>query len=151
MKKAALLLVALLFAAAGASAQQYKWVDRNGRVQYGDTPPPGANAQRLRTPSGSAAPQPAAKSGARTPGDPETEFRKRREAAGKEQEKQAGAEQEAQIKKENCARAQAAARDLQSGQRIVRTDAKGERYFLDDAQVAQEAARARQLVQEWCS
>jgi transcriptional regulator with AAA-type ATPase domain len=41
-------------------------------------------------------------------------------------------------------------RTLESGQRIARTDAKGERSFLDEAQVAQEAAKARQAVQQWC-
>jgi hypothetical protein len=40
---------------------------------------------------------------------------------------------------------------MESGQRIARTDARGERYFLEDAQVAQEAAKARQAVQQWCN
>ena len=61
------------------------------------------------------------------------------------------ASQEAQAKKENCARAQEYVRTIESGQRISRTDAKGERYFLEDAQIAQEAARARQAVQQWCN
>jgi hypothetical protein len=54
------------------------------------------------------------------------------------------------VKRENCARAQDALRTLETGQRVARTDTKGERYFLDDAQTAQETARARQSVQEWC-
>jgi hypothetical protein len=34
--------VALLFAALDAQAQQtvYKWVDKDGKVQFSDTPPP---------------------------------------------------------------------------------------------------------------
>jgi hypothetical protein len=32
---------AALLAASAASAQQYKWVDQNGKVQYGDRPPTG--------------------------------------------------------------------------------------------------------------
>lgn len=152
-----LALVALLLVAAAASAQQYKWVDRNGRVQYGDVPPAGVNATPLRAPSARAASAPKAdakaeaRKGPLTPAEQEAEFRKRREAAAKESEKQAQAEQEARLKKENCARAQASARNLESGQRIVRTDSKGERYYLDDAEIAKEAARARQLVQDWCS
>jgi hypothetical protein len=55
-----------------------------------------------------------------------------------------------QEKRQNCTRAQDALRTLESGQRVSRTDSKGERYFLDDAQAAQETARARQSVQEWC-
>jgi len=149
--KRTLMLMALLLAAAGASAQQYKWVDRNGRVQYGDTPPPGANATPLRAPTGRAAPEPSEKKGPSTPAQQDAEFRKRREAAEKDREKQARAEQDAQNKKDNCASAQAASRSLESGQRIARTNAQGERVYLEDAEIAKEAARVRRLVQEWCN
>jgi hypothetical protein len=155
------LLIALLLAAAGASAQQYKWVDRNGRVQYGDVPPAGANAVPLRGPS-SRAPAPVAapegkaeendevKKGPLTLKDQEAEFRKRREEAEKARLKQAEAAEQMSAKKENCALAQNQLRTMESGQRISRTDASGERYFLDDTQIAQEAAKARQAVQQWC-
>ena len=54
------MLLAIAFAAA-ASAQTYKWADRNGKVQYGDTPPADASSvTRLKTPSGGAAPAQAA-------------------------------------------------------------------------------------------
>ncbi|MGH8669737.1 MAG: DUF4124 domain-containing protein [Burkholderiales bacterium] len=156
--KRTILLMALLLAAAGASAQQYKWVDRNGRVQYGDTPPPGVSATPLRRPSGTAAPASAApdakaapKSGALTPAEQEAEFRKRQEEGEKARQKQAKASEEAAAKKENCAVARSQLQTMESGQRIARTDAKGERYFLEDAQIAQEAARARQAVQQWCN
>jgi hypothetical protein len=156
--KRTLLLMALLLAAAGASAQQYKWVDRNGRVQYGDTPPPGASATPLRRPSGSAAPAaPAAeakaapKKGPLTPAEQEAEFRKRQEEGAQERQKQAKASEQAAAKKENCAIARNQLQTMESGQRIARTDAKGERYFLEEAQIAQEAARARQAVQQWCN
>ena len=153
--KRTLLLIALLGAAAAASAQQYKWVDKNGRVQYGDSPPAGANATRLRVPSGAAAPSPApaapASKGPLSPAEQEAEFRKRQEAAEKDREKQAKASQEAGQKKENCALARQHLRTLESGQRVARTDEKGERHFLEDAQIAQETAKARQSVQDWCS
>jgi hypothetical protein len=63
---------------------------------------------------------------------------------------QAKTEQDAQVKRENCSRAQHALRTLESGQRISRTDSKGERYFLDEAQIAQETAKARESVGQWC-
>lgn len=157
------LLIALLLAAAGASAQQYKWVDRNGRVQYGDVPPAGVSAVPLRGPS-SRAPAPAAvpegkaeesdevkKKGPLTLKDQEAEFRKRREDAEKARLKQAEAAEQMAAKKENCSLAQNQLRTMESGQRISRTDASGERYFLDDAQIAQETAKARQAVQQWCN
>ena len=135
--------------AGGAVAQQYKWVDENGRVRYGDVPPAGVQATPLRAPAtGSAAPSPEANNTRAL--TPEQEFRKRQEDAQKERDMQAKADQDAQVKRENCSRAQDALRTLESGQRISRTDSKGERYFLDDAQIAQETAKARESVGQWC-
>ena len=145
-----LLLIVLLAAATGASAQQYRWTDKDGRVQYGDAPPAGANATALRVPSGPAS-APAAAPKGEAPLSPEEQFRKRQKEAAEAREKQAKAEQEAREKKENCTRAQASLRQLESGQRIGAIDAKGERYYLDEAQVAQEAAKARQAAGHWCS
>jgi len=140
-------LIALLVAAAGASAQQYRWTDANGRVQYGDVPPAGVDATALRGGGSPAQSQPAAP---RSPSDLEAQFRKRQQEAGEAREKQAKAEEQAQQKKENCARAQASLRQLESGARIGAVDAKGERYYLDEAQVAQETAKARQAAGNWC-
>ena len=142
----------VLAALAGSSwAQQYKWVDENGRVRYGDVPPPGVKATPLKPPPRPAsAPAPAAKKDDKAL-TPEQAFRKRQEDAQKEREKQAQADQDTQAKRENCARAQESLRTLESGQRISRTDSKGERYYLEDAQIAQETTKARQAVQQWCS
>jgi hypothetical protein len=152
MKK---LLALSFFFAAAASAQQYKWVDQDGKVRYGDVPPPGVKAQRLKPPSGPAPAASAPAAAAAKQGEkaltPEEAFRKRQEEAQKGQQKQAAADAELQAKRENCARAQEWLRSLETGQRIARTDAKGERYFLEDAQVAQETAKARQAVQQSCS
>ena len=154
MNRAIIFGLGVLFASA-AAAQQYKWTDQNGKTQYGDVPPPGVKAQRLKPPPGPApAPSAAGKKdekGAAKPLSPEAAYRKRQEDAQKENEKNEKAEQEAAARKENCARAQEQLRQLETGQRIARTDAKGERYFLDDAQVAQEMARTRQIVQQSCA
>jgi glutaredoxin len=42
-----ILACCLVLAAASAQAQQYRWTDQNGRVQYSDTPPP-AGAKDVR-------------------------------------------------------------------------------------------------------
>lgn len=150
MKTLFVCLAGLAFAAA-AAAQQYKWVDQDGRVRYGDTPPPGVKATPLKPPPRTAtAPAAAAKKGEKDKLSPEEAFRKRQEDAAKDGEKQKQAEQQADAKRENCARAQDALRTFESGQRIVRTDSKGERYYLEDAEIAKEAARARQEVQQSC-
>jgi predicted secreted Zn-dependent protease len=47
----------LLAWTAGAAAQVYKWVDENGRVHYGERPPPAVKSTSLRQQSRGAAPE----------------------------------------------------------------------------------------------
>ena len=161
MNKALVFMAGLAFAATAAA--QSKWVDKDGRVTYGDAPPQGVAAQPMRR--GSAAPLPYTtspspdqadkkegdKEAAKplTPAEQDAAFRKRLQDAEKEREKQAKTDSDAAAKRDNCARAQEYARTLEGG-RVTGTDAKGERYFLDDSQLAQEAATARQNVRDWC-
>ena len=59
---------ALLIACAGAaSAQEYRWIDESGRVQYSDTPPPAwaKNVQQLRLSPGTSDPARALEDAAR--------------------------------------------------------------------------------------
>jgi Domain of unknown function (DUF4124) len=156
------LWIALAAAAIGtAHAQAYKWVDKNGHVGYGDTPPPGAKVTPLREVAPAPSPSPAAagkqakegtdvKKGPLTPAEQELEFRRRikeaQEAAAKADKERKAAEE----KKANCETAQQSLRTLESGQRIMRVDSNGERYFINDAQRAQDTAKAREAVGEWC-
>jgi hypothetical protein len=151
-----LFLALLCLFAASAFAQQYKWRDADGKVRYGDVPPAGAKAERLKGPSTGYAPAPAPAAAASKDASgkaltPEQAFRKRQEDAAKDRDAQAKADQAVQQKRENCERAQAALRTLESGQRVSRTNAQGERYFLDEAAIAQETEKARQAVQQSCS
>jgi hypothetical protein len=148
-------LAMLMLAVAGsAGAQMYKWVDQDGKVRYGDTPPPGATVATVRPPQ-SAAATPAteskdAKKGALTPAEQEQAYRKRQADAGKQAEK-ADAESRVQAQRsEACERTREYLRTLESGQRIQRTSPSGERYFLDEDQVAQEIAREQQARQANC-
>lgn len=154
MLRALLLIASLAFT--GAAAAQYKWVDKDGRVQYGDTPPPGVKASPLRPARPPLAqPEPSAKKdgakkGPLTTAEKDAEFRKRQQEGEQDRVKQAKAQQEAEDRRENCARAQENLRVLESG-RVARTDAKGERYYLDDVQLGQETVKARQIVRQSCN
>lgn len=150
------LFAALLASASLALGQQFKWVDKDGRVQYGDSPPPGAKVTRLKPPAAgtptATSTSPAAKDGKKDkPLSPEEAFQKRQKEAKEQQEKSAKEQADANTKKENCARAQDQLRTLSSGQRITRIDQKGERQFLDDQQLAAEQSRAQAAVREACS
>ncbi|MFO1226755.1 DUF4124 domain-containing protein [Roseateles sp.] len=169
MRHAPFLLLLALLAALPAQAQ-WKWRDANGVTQYSDLPPPQgtpekdilqrpANAKRgpvtllpvgaaasaaAAAAASAAAPKPAASR-------PDAAAQKRqdeeREARAKEaQDKQREAEQ----RRENCGRAQENLRSLQSGTRITKVNEQGQRVFLDEAQLASETARARQLIASEC-
>lgn len=144
-------------------AAQWKWRDAQGRLQYSDRPPPAdvrdrdilmrpAAAPALRSnaaPAPASAPAPVASASAPT-SDPAIESRKR---LAESVQDQARRDEEARVtrqKVENCARAREHARTLDSGQRISRSNDKGEREFLDDAQRARETARTRDIIASDC-
>lgn len=147
------------FAAAAAQAQIKCWTGPDGKRVCGDTPPPGAKVTTIRTAPSPAVPAPASKDAAAkdkkkgplTPAEQEQEYRKRQAESQKSAAKAEQERQETAAKKENCDRAREMLVTLESGQRIARTDPKGERYYLDDAQIAQETSKARQAVRQWCN
>lgn len=167
MKRLSLALAFALCVALPASAQMYKWVDANGKVQYSDKPPPGnVKTEKLRPPppapsapaasatasseAKAGAQKDAAKAGPRTPAEQEQAFRKRQLEAAKAQEADEKKQAQARDKEEHCRRATAAVTALQLGGRQQRIDAKGERVFLDEQQIAQELAKAQQEAAAAC-
>jgi hypothetical protein len=145
--------------AAGAAAQAYRWVDKDGKVRYGDTPPPGVKASPLKLPQGGGgdvapaagdAAAKAAKKGPLTPAEQEKEFRKRQADAQKAAAKSEQEQKDAQIRLDNCRRAQTALRTLETGERVVTTDTQGERYYLNEEEIAKQTAVARQQVSDSC-
>jgi len=141
------LLAALAFTGA-AAAQQYKWIDADGKVRYGDTPPPGVSATPLKPPL--AAPQPPAAASKDKALTPEAAFQKRQREREEQEEKAAKERAAADAKRQSCEQAQLSLRQLQSGQRIATTNAAGERAFLDDGQRVRDTERAQKAVSEWC-
>ena len=163
-----------------ASAQMYKWVDANGKVQYSDKPPP-SNVKTEKLREAARAPSPpaaseaegdtkkdpvkagpktaaegdikkdAAKAGPKTVAEQEQAFRKRKADEAKAQEKQAQEQTIARDRAENCKRAKAAVANLEMGGRQTRVDDKGERIFLTDQQITQETAKARQEAAAACN
>lgn len=148
--------LAFLVAAAPAAAQLYKWVDKDGKVRYGDTPPPGAKTSSVRAPAASEAPPaPAAaskdaKKGPLTPAEQAKAFRERQEEQRKAAEKEERDRQARAQQNEGCERTREYLRTLESGQRIARTNPNGERYYLNEDQVRAEIEKARSSVREAC-
>lgn len=162
MTKILVLLIGLALAG-GAQAQIKCWTTADGKRACGDTPPPGA---KVRTVKGASAPSdeaPAstaaakddaakdAKKGPLTPAEREQEFRKRQQESQKTAAKADQERQDRSARNENCERTKEYLRTLESGQRIARTNPSGERYYLEENQVAQETAKARESVQKACN
>jgi len=169
MKQLSLAIALALCLALPASAQMYKWVDANGKVQYSDKPPPSnIKAEKLRAPppapsapaggatasseakAGTPKDKDATKAGAKTAAEQEQAFRKRQLDAAKAQEGDEKKQAQARDKAENCKRLKATLANLQAGGRQMRVDEKGERAFLDEAQVAKETATAQQEAAAAC-
>jgi hypothetical protein len=150
MKLAFLLSGALL--AAPASAQVYKCVDAAGKTIYLQSPcPPGQSSKVIISkPAAAAAEAPAAKAGGKPPPNPEQEFRKRQKEREEADKKSAEETAAAKRREENCQRARQQVAQYDLGGRQTGINDKGERYFLDDAQIAQSKARAQASVAEWC-
>ncbi len=151
----ALALVALLAAPAGAQ-QLYKFVGPDGRVQYSDRPPAGAQKVEKVTSSRVstiASPGTAGGDAAKAPktaAEQEQAFRQRRAEAEEKAKKDEKLAQETKAQSDQCAGLRRELASLQSGQRIVRTDDKGERVYLEDAQIQQEIARVQRDIATGC-
>ena len=146
MKPFAIVVASMLLATA-VHAEIYQWKDDKGRTIISDKPPSGKVTQRQQIKTSA---PPATAASTKSSADRDLEFRKRlkesQESADKaKKEKEVSAE-----KQEQCASASRYLRSLESGERIALRDEKGERYFLDDAQRAQEIEKARKAAQESC-
>ncbi len=157
-------LATLLLSAMGSAQAQWQWRDELGQMQYSDLPPPRSVPERniLQRPSTPAAriSVPEAGAGAASAPvaakttDPALEARRReaeqQQAAQRKAEEAQAAQRAAELRAQNCERARAQVRLLESGERVTRTNARGEREFLDDAARGQELGYARQTVASEC-
>ena len=157
MKRLSTAIWLALCLALPASSQMYKWVDSDGKVQYSDKPPPSnIKAEKLRTPAPAAGEdkaavqKDAAKAGPKTPAEQDQAFRKRQLDAAKAQAEEEKKQAQARDRADKCRRAKSALANFEIGGRQTRVDENGERVFLDDQQIAQETARARENAAAAC-
>jgi hypothetical protein len=160
------LLCTVLFAASLSAVAQnatWKWRDKNGQVHISDMPPPNdvpdkdilkkptAARGYALPPAAAAASAASAPTGASAPkADPELEARRQKAAQEKDAKRQAEEATQAAARAENCKRAQSYLRTIEDGQRIARTNEKGEREILDDQQRAAETQRTKQVIASDC-
>jgi hypothetical protein len=148
---------------------QWQWVDKDGRKVFSDQSPPADVPARniIKQPSGgkslpvaatqpgpaAATPQPAsaAASAPKLSGkDKELQEKKKLAEAAEAEKKKAQEEEIAKLRADNCERAKRSKASFDSGVRISRTNVKGEREFLDDAQRAAETKRLEKIIASDC-
>lgn len=164
-----------LFGAVAAQAQ-WQWIEKDGRKVYSDRPPPADVLEKniLKRPGGVKAAQSAAVVGAADPAlaaasaasaaaapagnvpklssvDKELEEKKKKTADAETAKRKAEEERVAKVRADNCSRAKQAKATLDSGVRIARTNAKGEREVMEDPARAEEAKRIQGVITSDCA
>jgi uncharacterized protein DUF4124 len=160
MMRIVLMAIAALGATA-AQAQVYKCLDANGRVVYSQNPCPPSMKRETMSPRGippasSVAPAESAagkasKDGPKTPAEQEQAARKRQQDAGKAAKEAELKTAEAQAKAANCDNAKRRLAQYEIGGRISQINDKGERYYMEDAQIETAKAQARTDVSQYCN
>ena len=153
-----LVFFAILFATVTAAAQVYKWVDKDGKTQYGDVPPPEAKATPKKlgpsapTSAPAAAPSGTASKDAKTTKplkdavkDVPVPLTPAEKAA-----KDAADAERAKVDASNCKAAQDNQRLLDSGVPMKKADASGNAVFMTQEERDAEASRARELAKSSC-
>lgn len=158
------LAASLLVVSVGSVHAQWTWRDKNGQVNASDRPPPRDIPEKdiLSRPVPESARRPAAAAPAgsapvavvpapgKGPLDKELEARKRATEQEQAAKTRADEEKASAQRAENCRRARSHMAALESGQRIARTNDKGEREILDDRGRADEMRQAREVIASDC-
>lgn len=158
--------VCLLPLAAGA---QWQWIDKSGKKVFSDQPPPTdvpeknilrragsppprsgsapaaaeADAPDAAAPKAAAAPKPAGV-------DKELEEKTKKAQAEEKARQAAEAGKNAKAKADNCDRARQGKATFDSGIRVAKINAKGEREIMDDAARAAEQKRLQSIIESDC-
>ena len=146
-----LLLFAALIAWSGmASAVVYKWVDAQGKVQYGDRPPDGVHAEVVEmlgthaasartAPAAAAQSSPTARVAAANPTPKDVE------------DKKAVDQDVAQTRDKQCTDAQERYKKLIEGRRLYKPGPAGERQFMTSQEIDTERLNAKRDIDNICN
>jgi hypothetical protein len=148
--KRVLLFVALIAWSGMAGAIVYKWLDAQGKVQYGDRPPNGVHAEVVE---GLATTHPAGSPAARPPEPaPPTAQRppNRDQPKADDAVKKAVANDVAQGREKQCADARERYRILIEGRRLFKTLDNGEREYLTSEEIDAQRLDAKRDIDATC-
>ncbi|RZL64541.1 MAG: DUF4124 domain-containing protein [Variovorax sp.] len=178
MKIVHLLILGWICALPLAASAQWQWVDNQGKKVFSDQAPPpdipeknilrraggapprvsfspaaptAANPAVDGTAAAVAAPSPAASAAAKPSGvDKELAEKAKKAEEAEKAEKAAEAAKLAKAKTDNCARAKQGKATFDSGIRVARLNAQGEREIMDDKARAAEQKRLQTVIDSDC-
>ena len=166
------LLVGCVVALPLSASAQWQWIDKDGKKVFSDqAPPPDVPEKNILRRSGTPPPRPATGIDAPAAEGTDAAAPKARESAAapkpsgvdkelEEKTKKAEAEEKAKraaeeakvakAKADNCARAREGKSTLDSGIRIAKVNAKGEREIMDDSARVAEQKRVQSVIDSDC-
>lgn len=173
MMKIRILLLCLVMLPTLASAEIYKWKDKDGKVRYSDVPPPSNVPQeslygkKIPRPTGQPPLAPVEgdataaankeKSAAKDKGaadkapvSKEEEAAKRAKDAERLKKEDEAKAAELKFRQESCMIARTNVKTYSDGGRLVKTNEKGEREYLGDADIQKAKADAQSDVEKYC-
>lgn len=130
-----------------AMAQLYKYVDKDGKTVYSDTPPEKGDSKQIRVQT--APPAPAA-APAKSAVEQDKELEKARKKGKEEAKKAEDKEANAQAQEERCAGARNNYAIYLEGTRLMKRTPSGERVFMEEAEIATEKEKARIEMEKAC-
>ena len=165
-----LLLLCYVCALPLAASAQWQWLDRDGKKVFSDQPPPidvpeknivrrpgSPNARPAAAPApvdpaaAAAEPPRGVASAARPSGvDKELEEKTRKAEEAEKAKQAAEAQKLAKAKADNCNRARQGKATFDSGMRVARLNAQGEREVMDDKARATEQQRLQGIIDSDC-
>ena len=145
-------LIILAFAAAlapAAVAQLYKYVDKDGKTVYSDTPPANTDSKRIEVPSSRPTDAPPA-AGPKSAVERDKDLEKGRKAVAEKQKK--SGEEAARVAQNElrCTQLKSNYETYSQGGRIHKTNDKGERELMSDAEIDSARERTRREMEEAC-
>jgi hypothetical protein len=150
MKRFILLALACAIAPV-ATAQLYKYIDKNGKTVYSDQPPVNQDSQRLNVQSGrpTDAPATAPSVGQKSAVERDEELQKTRDDVKEKSKKADEADKKAAGELERCENAKGAYQQYADGGRMHKY-VNGERVYLGDDELAAEKERSKREMDEAC-
>ena len=121
----------------------YKWTDENGRVAYGDQPPPGAKPEKLNASMGPADPN-----AVRDMATKDAEIKKRQQQRADEAAKTAKDDLDGKKKLDQCVQARGRIKTLRNDAAVYKYNEKGEKVFYEAADRERAVADNQKLMRD---